>query len=411
MTNLWLPGDGRPSLTPPSFPSVFAQPPVAQGASIPQARTSPPAVPLPSGGAALPRAGRSAPVWISAILVLFLIALVGYFLNAIGPAASLIGAIAALFPLVGVLFAIRLIDRWEPEPRGLMVLAVAWGAVAAVGIALGVDLALAIVFGVNTSLLGDALSAVVQAPVVEEVAKGLGVLLIFLTARRAFDGPVDGVVYGALVGAGFAFTENIQYFAISFIEGGVADVSQTFFLRGILSPFAHVMFTSITGFALGLAARRGARARDAAGPFLMGLAGAILLHALWNGSAVFGDFFALYLTLQVPLFVLFILGILGLRREEARLTRERLGDYAAAGWFTPQEVDMLATGAGRRSALAWARGLRGDRTALMKSFISDATALAAARQRSITGRDPRAAEDEHVLLARASATRAALFAP
>ena len=73
------------------------------------------------------------------------------------------------------------------------------------------------------------------------------------------------------------------------------------------------------------------------------------LHALWNGSAVFGDFFLLYLTLQVPLFVGFILGIIALRREEARLTRSRLGDYAAAGWFTPQEVDMLATGPGRKA--------------------------------------------------------------
>ena len=55
----------------------------------------------------------------------------------------------------------------------------------------------------------------VQAPIVEEVGKGLGLLLLFVTARRAFDGPVDGVVYGALIGAGFALTENIQYFAIS----------------------------------------------------------------------------------------------------------------------------------------------------------------------------------------------------
>ena len=44
--------------------------------------------------------------------------------------------------------------------------------------------------------------------------------------------------------------------AVSFIEGGPAETSTTFFLRGILSPFAHVMFTSVTGFALGLAARR-----------------------------------------------------------------------------------------------------------------------------------------------------------
>jgi hypothetical protein len=70
------------------------------------------------------------------------------------------------------------------------------------------------------------------------------------------------------------------------------------------------------------------------------------LHALWNGSALFADFFHLYVTLQVPLFVAFVLGIVALRREEARLTRARLSEYAAAGWFTPAEVDLLATPAG-----------------------------------------------------------------
>src|SRR3546814_2667465 len=54
--------------------------------------------------------------------------------------------------------------------------------------------------------------------------------------------------------------------------------------------------------------------------------------------------------------------------SDLRLTRARLGEYAAAGWFTPQEVDMLATGAGRRAALNWARTLRGDRRDLMRTF-------------------------------------------
>lgn len=398
----------RPSLTPPEFASALAQPRHAAPAAITPPATSPAPVPIPAG--VTPRRGRSASIWIVGILVLVLIALVAYFLNAMGPGASLVGMLLALVPLVGVLFAVRIVDRWEPEPRGLLVLAIAWGAIAAVGIALGVDLLLSMVFGPATGAR-EVLQTVVQAPIVEEFAKGLGVFLIFATARRAFDGPVDGIVYGALVGAGFAFTENIQYFAVSFIEGGAAETSETFFLRGILSPFAHVMFTSVTGFALGLAARRGLSTGQAVGPWLVGLAGAIALHAFWNGSAVFGDFFALYLTLQVPLFIGFILGIVALRREESRLTRRRLGDYAAAGWFTPQEVDMLATSSGRKAALAWARTLRGDRTALMRSFITDATALAATRQRAITGRDPLAPEEERELLAKTAATRAAMFAP
>jgi hypothetical protein len=170
------------------------------------------------------------------------------------------------------------------------------------------------------------------------------------------------------------------------------------------------MFTSLTGLALGLAARRGLTPGQAVGPWLIGMVGAMGLHAFWNGSAVFLDFFALYITAQVPLFVLFILGIIALRREEARLTRARLGEYAAAGWFTPQEVDMLATGRGRKAAMQWAMTLRGDRRPIMREFIADATALAAARQRAITGRDPHAIEDEHELLRKTAAARAALFA-
>jgi len=397
----------RPSLTPPEFASAFAQPHYATPATIVPPTTSHAPVPV---AASAPQRGSSATIWLVGVLVLVLVGLIGYFLNALGPGASLVGMLLAFVPLVGVWFAVRLVDRWEPEPRGLLLLAVAWGAIAAVGIALGVDWVLMLLFGVRTGV-GEVLQTVVQAPVVEELAKGGGVLLIFAIARRSFDGPVDGVVYGALVGAGFAFTENIQYFAVSFIEGGAVETSTTFFLRGILSPFAHVMFTSVTGFALGLAARRGLTTGQAVGPWLVGLAGAIALHAFWNGSATFGDFFVLYLTLQVPLFVGFVLGIVALRREEARLTRRRLGDYAAAGWFTPQEVDMLATPAGRRTALAWAATLRGDRRSMMRSFISDATALAATRQRALTGRDSQAAAQEHELLGRIVSTRAAMFAP
>lgn len=350
-------------------------------------------------------------VWVLSVLTVLLVALVGYFLQFLGPGASIIGMVLALLPLAAVLLAVRLIDRWEPEPRGLVALTFAGGVIGAVGLTLLVDLLLSMAIDPYSLVRSEAFTTVVQAPIVEEFFKGLCVFLIFVCARRFFDGPIDGIVYGALVGAGFAFTENIQYFAVSMIEGGAGQAGATFFVRGILSPFAHVMFTSVTGYALGLAARRGFGPAAALGPGLIGFAGAVALHALWNGSAVFGDFFALYATVQVPLFLAFIFGILALRREEARITRARLGDYAAAGWFTPQEVDMLATAPGRRAGLAWARTLRGDRSVVMKGFIRDATSLAAARQRVITGRDPEAFAAERDLLARTAHARAALFAP
>lgn len=377
----------------------------------PQPRYAPPApVAPPAQVPVVPvpvRKGRSVSIWLFGILAVVLIGLVGYFVTFLGTAASVVGLVLALVPLGIVLFGVHLIDRWEPEPKGVMAFALAWGAIAAVGLSLLVDLGLSFVI---RGPLRESFGSVVQAPVVEEFFKGLGVLLIFAVARRAFDGPIDGVVYGALVGAGFAFTENIQYFAVSMIEGDSASLTMTFVLRGLLSPFAHAMFTAVTGFAIGLAARRGRAAGSVIGAAALGMLGAVLLHALWNGSAMFGDFFALYATLQVPLFIGFIIAIILLRREEERVTRTRLDDYARAGWFTPQEVTMLATRDGRKAALAWAASLREDRRPIMRGFIKDATALAAVRQRAIAGTDPLAAQDERALLARTAAARAALLA-
>ena len=97
-----------------------------------------------------------------------------------------------------------------------------------------------------------------QAPLVEESAKGLGVLLLLWFNRRNFDGPVDGIVYAASVAAGFAFSENILYFGRrSCSTASDRDFAVIFIARGLFSPFAHALFTACTGFALGLA--RGAR--------------------------------------------------------------------------------------------------------------------------------------------------------
>lgn len=373
---------------------------------------APPAPAAPSPAAAMPalpmpaRRGRSASVWAFGALGFAMLALIAYFALFLGVGASVVGLVLALVPLAIVITGVRMIDRWEPEPKSLVIFALAWGAVAAVGITLLVDLAFALAVGQRNEFF----AAVIQAPVIEELAKGAGVLLVFVIGRRAFDGPVDGVVYGALIGAGFAFTENIQYFGTSLISGGAGELTLTFILRGLVSPFAHAMFTALTGFAIGLAARRGASTAAAVGSGALGLLGAVGLHAYWNGSSLLGDFLALYLTTQVPLFIGFIIAILALRREEARLTRVRLGEYAAAGWFTPQEVEMLATPAGRRTGLQWASGLRGDRREVMREFIRDAAALAAVRQRAITGRDPLAAADEHALLMRSRDARARLLA-
>jgi hypothetical protein len=142
--------------------------------------------------------------------------------------------------------------------------------------------------------------------------------------------------------------------------------------------------------------------------FVLGLIPAILLHALWNGALFFvDDFLGYYAIVQVPLFVTGILLVLFLRRQEARLTYQRLVEYAEAGWFAPGEVAALATPAGRAQALAWASGY--GKRAAMRRYIHDATRLAFARQRIITGRGRlRAQADEAALLGAILESRANL---
>lgn len=349
-------------------------------------------------------------VIILSVLALFVVV---YLIGSLGFDALALGGVMALVPLAIVFFGVRWIDRWEPEPRLAVVFAFLWGAAMAVIIALivgaGVDPIISAISG-GDEFSYDFIGSVIQAPLVEESAKGLGLLVIFFVARKYFDGPVDGIVYAAWIAGGFAFTENILYFGSQLLEAGSLTgdgVFEIFLIRGIMSPFAHIMFTAATGLALGLAARY--RSPLAAiGFFLVGLIPAMFLHALWNGALFFvSDFFGYYAIVQVPLFVMAVLLVIFLRRQESKLTHDRLAEYAAVGWFAPEEVPSLSTPAGRRHALAWAA--RSGRRKAMKHYIQDATRLAFARQRIITGRGGIGAQaDEAALLGAIVESRAAL---
>ncbi|MGG7464441.1 PrsW family intramembrane metalloprotease [Plantibacter sp. YIM 135347] len=371
----WRPGDPSPQQ---------ASPPVARPSIIAPAPVDP-VIPH-----SVPRRSPALTVtlaWIAVVvLALVGLALVAYFVSTLGTDGLVSGFLLALVPLAIVLFAVRWIDRWEPEPRLALVLAFLWGATASIAIALLVDLTVkvsVILVGVQAS---DVLLYGVQAPIVEETAKGLGLLILFFAARSQFDGPVDGLVYGAVVAAGFAFSENIQYFGLALADGGGGLLAQTFILRGIVSPFAHVTFTACTGIALGYAARR-YKGLSALGPFFVGLLVAVVLHSLWNLLPGFYPFPVVYVLLEVPIFAVWLIVIVFLRRTEISVTADRLTEYAAGGWFTPGEVAMLTTRDGRRGARAWAKSRSRAADRSMQRFIVAATRLAFCRQRIVTGRD------------------------
>ena len=241
-----------------------------------------------------------------------------------GPVAFALALGLAILPVPVYLALVLFLDRFEPEPVRMILLTFFWGATIATFAALVVntvgELVVADAYGERAAeLYGYSISA----PVIEEVMKGLVLFAIFWFFRAEFNGVVDGIVYAALVGLGFAMTENVLYYGRGAAEEGIVGAVATFVVRGIMSPFAHPLFTAMTGVGIGIASVSRSRTVRVVAP-LAGLGAAILLHAIWNTSAGAGYFFGAYLLIMVPIFALLIaVVVFGLRRE-GRIIRTQL---------------------------------------------------------------------------------------
>lgn len=322
---------------------------------------------------------------------------------AAGVSATLLGFVAATIPLGIVVPTFMWLDRFEAEPTRYLVRGFLWGALIAVLLAMTLNTAGQLVlWGSIPQDESLALTAVFVAPVVEEAAKGVFVLLVWRLARHEFDGITDGMVYAGVTAAGFAFTENIQYLALAWVEHGQEGLTATFVGRCLLSPFAHPMFTICTGIGIGIAAMSRRGAVRVLAP-LAGYVIAVVAHAIWNLAAVSGGegLIAVYLLVEVPLFLTFVGFVVWVRRREGRLIGQFLSPYADAGWLSPGEVAMLASMPRRREARQWAR-LNGGRAALrsMEDFQDAASELALLRRRMHhSAADARALTEERELLA------------
>jgi protease PrsW len=297
--------------------------------------------------------------------------------ESVGLTVGLLAAVISTTAIGVVLPVFLWVDRLEAEPARMLWFAFLWGALIATSASLLVNTAAAVAADA-VGLDPDVVAGVVSAPVAEELFKGLGLLLIFVVARREFNGVVDGIVYGGVVALGFAYVEDIFYLAQNYQLLGQEGLVATFVLRCLVTPFAHPMFTICTGIGLGLIAHR--RTWSRAWVPLLGYAVAVAGHALWNASALSELFLLLFVLVQVPLFVGFVLVVVYARRAEARMMREHLTGYGLNGWFTPAEVAMLVSPSERRRARAWARDRVGPAGAsAMRAFQDEAAELAIAR--------------------------------
>ena len=200
----------------------------------------------------------------------------------------------ALLQAVVFLLLIRFLDLYEREPLGVLALMFAWGATGAVALSLVGN---EVVMGLLPRRVVEALGPAIAAPVVEEIAKGIALVAAFFlswwAARRfgflELEGVTDGIVYGAAVGLGFAFTEDFLYLLNTAEESGMGAGLGEYASRvdffGV-GQLGHAVYAGAFGAGLGLATwSRSWKGR--LGFPALGLAAAMLMHAVHNGLAPF----------------------------------------------------------------------------------------------------------------------------
>lgn len=248
-------------------------------------------------------------------------------------------------------------DRYEKEPLALLIAAFLWGAVPSIILALIFEIILDIpVVAISPNQLTyDLLGASVVAPVVEEGVKALALLTLLIFLRREIDSPMDGLIYGGVVGFGFAAVENIFYLFSAYAEEGLGGVLTLAFLRAVLFGLNHAMYTGFTGLGIALALE----VRNKALKTLLVLVGfgmAIVTHAFHNTFATFTGYAGGLITLLIAVVgdwgsILFMLAI---AIWSFFLERKRIVAYSqelAKLQIIPQaEIDVLKSTFRRRIA-------------------------------------------------------------
>ncbi|MFN8042400.1 MAG: PrsW family intramembrane metalloprotease [Mycobacterium sp.] len=329
----------------------------------------------------LPRPIRKVGAPLAVIIALGTLAgLILILLTAVNPAGTALGFVLSTIAMSLVLLCYLWLDRWEPEPPRLLVLAFLWGA--SIAIVVSVLLEAYIESAINPGQTATSFVTVaVVAPVVEEAAKGM-FLLIMMTGRRRneLNSLTDCLVYAGVVAVGFAWLEDIFYIA----DGEtLASSLVTAAMRLIMGPFAHPLFTTFTGVGVYFALRQ-RKTLAKVGYVVLGYLAAVVMHGLWNGSALVGvqAYFGVYVAWMMPIFGLAIALAVGSRRREQRIVAEKLPGMVAAGLVTPQEAGWLGSIGTRKQAVAAVRqsGGRAAGVAVQK-FAAQVIELAFVRDR------------------------------
>jgi protease PrsW len=137
----------------------------------------------------------------------------------------------------------------------------------------------------ETYLLPAASGTFIAVGLIEELGKGAVLLIVAHQVHHR--APRDGMVLGAVVGAGFAAFESAGYALQTLLDNlnhqSVIAVLEIEAYRAVLAPFGHITWTALIGGAL-FASSRGGRFQLSRALFLTVL-GVVALHALWDQSS------------------------------------------------------------------------------------------------------------------------------
>jgi protease PrsW len=323
-----------------------------------------------------------------------------------GPVAALITTVLAAISFPLLILVLFWLDRYEPEPTRYRLAAIGWGAVVAVVLSVIAEQLLFAVPGTNTFT-----DTAITAPVVEEAGKGLFLVVVVIFRRAQIHGLLDGLIYGALVGVGFAFVEDIVYY-LSSLGSGALPV--TFFLRGVMGPFGHPLFTSALGIGIGIAVTTRRVALRVLAPIL-GYLCAVVMHGTWNGSAFWGGngFFFTYAVIMLPLLAIVLAVAIWARSREGKMLAAALGQTSAMGWIRPEEIRWIARLSDRMSARAYAKRIGGKQAAeALHEYQQTMTQIAFLHNRAVNQNPPRDINERmNALLQRAAALRPYVIMP
>jgi len=193
-----------------------------------------------------------------------------------------------ILPMLVYALVLWWFDRYEKEPLGLLIAAFLWGAIPAIIFSLIAELVLDIpisyfVEPVAANLVG----AAVIAPFAEEIFKGIALLLLLIFFHKEIDSPLDGIIYGGLVGFGFAAVENVLYFGVEAMESGLGGVILLAVFRAFLFGLNHALFTGLTGFGLALMRTASNWPIKICAP-VTGLLLGMAAHSIHNGGVMLG---------------------------------------------------------------------------------------------------------------------------